>query len=78
ACVPGSSRSCQGTSTRCLTHDLWDELGRQIDIFLNAVTLEDVVERRVLGMAAVNAPTRDGAQQIRDRAVNSLSAGATK
>lgn len=61
ACAPGSSKSCQGTTARCLTHDLWDELGRQIDIFLNAVTLEDVLERRVLGVAAVNAPQRKSA-----------------
>jgi Rrf2 family iron-sulfur cluster assembly transcriptional regulator len=56
ACLPGAAKGCQGTSARCLTHDLWDELGRQIDIFLNAVTLDDVLARRVLGMAAVNAP----------------------
>lgn len=58
ACATGSSLGCQGTTARCLTHDLWDELGRQIEIFLNAVTLEDIVEKRVLGMAAVNAPHR--------------------
>ncbi len=58
ACEKGSSVGCQGTSARCLTHDLWDELGRQIEIFLNAVTLEDVIARRVLGMAAVNQPSR--------------------
>jgi Rrf2 family iron-sulfur cluster assembly transcriptional regulator len=60
ACIPGSPKGCQGTSSRCLTHDLWDELGRQIGIFLNAVTLDDVVARRVLGMAAVNPPARNG------------------
>ena len=54
ACAPGAERGCQGRSARCLTHDLWDELGRQIDIFLNAVSLEDVIDRRVLGAAAVN------------------------
>jgi len=56
ACSPGSTIGCNGTSARCLTHDLWDELGRQIEIFLNAVTLEDILQKRVLGMAAVNAP----------------------
>lgn len=56
ACAPGGSIGCQGTSARCLTHDLWDELGRQIEVFLNAVTLEDILARRVAGMAAVNAP----------------------
>ena len=59
ACEAGSAKGCQGASARCLTHDLWDELGRQIDIFLNAVTLDDVVKRRVLGMAAVNTPKRE-------------------
>lgn len=58
-CAPGSSVGCQGKSARCLTHDLWDELGRHIEIFLNTATLEDVIERRVLGMAAVNAPQRE-------------------
>ena len=56
ACEQGAATGCRGTTARCLTHDLWDELGRHIDIFLNAVTLEDIVEKRVLGMAAVNRP----------------------
>lgn len=59
----GRSVGCQGAGTgagaRCLTHDLWNELGRQIGIFLSAVTLEDVIEKRVAGMAAVNAPSDD-------------------
>lgn len=59
ACAPGSAIGCQGTSARCLTHDLWDELGRQIEVFLNAVTLEDIIERRVAGMASVNVPQRE-------------------
>ena len=61
ACDQGSSVGCRGATGRCLTHDLWDELGRHIDIFLNAVTLEDIIEKRVLGMAAVNPP-RDAAR----------------
>ncbi|MEO1014147.1 MAG: RrF2 family transcriptional regulator [Pseudomonadota bacterium] len=56
ACAPGADVGCRGGSARCLTHDLWDELGRQIEIFLNAITLEDVVARRVLGAASVNPP----------------------
>lgn len=57
ACAPGGSIGCQGTSVRCLTHDLWDELGRQIEVFLNAVTLDDILARRVAGMASVNVPS---------------------
>lgn len=56
ACA-GKAGGCQGSGSRCLTHDLWDELGRQIELFLAAVTLEDVIEKRVVGMAAVNAPS---------------------
>jgi len=42
---------CMEGGRRCVTHDLWDELGRHIHLFLNGVTLEDVLERRVLGMS---------------------------
>jgi len=52
----GARTGCRADGGRCMTHDLWDELGRQIGIFLNAVTLDDVINKRVLGMAAVNAP----------------------
>jgi len=38
---------------KCLTHDLWAELGEQIRLFLAHITLADVVEGRVLGRAAV-------------------------
>jgi Rrf2 family iron-sulfur cluster assembly transcriptional regulator len=41
---------------RCLTHDLWAELGDQIRLFLGSVTLADVVEGRVLGRAGATAP----------------------
>jgi Rrf2 family iron-sulfur cluster assembly transcriptional regulator len=50
-CKPGSPIGCTGTAARCITHDLWEELGRQIHVFLSSVTLADVVERRVLGRA---------------------------
>lgn len=43
---------CTGKTERCITHDLWDELGRQIYLFLNGVSLADVVNQRVLGAAA--------------------------
>ncbi len=32
---------------RCLTHDLWDGLGNEIDRYLKSVSLEDVIERRL-------------------------------
>ena len=48
-CRAGSPKGCTGTSGRCVTHDLWEELGRQIHVFLSSVSLGDVVEKRVLG-----------------------------
>jgi Rrf2 family transcriptional regulator, iron-sulfur cluster assembly transcription factor len=40
-----------GVGERCQTHDLWHELGRQIELFLQGITLADVVTGRVLGRA---------------------------
>jgi Rrf2 family iron-sulfur cluster assembly transcriptional regulator len=37
--------------SRCQTHDLWEELGRQIRLFLQGVTLADVIAGRILGRA---------------------------
>ncbi len=52
----GALTGCRGDGARCLTHDLWEELGRQIDLFLAAVTLDDIIAGRVAGMASVNKP----------------------
>jgi len=48
-CPPGTTTGCRGNRTRCLTHDLWEELGNQIHLYLSSVSLADVCERRVLG-----------------------------
>ncbi len=50
-CPPGSGKGCMKDAKRCVTHDLWDELGIHIHGFLSAVSLEDVCARRVLGMS---------------------------
>ena len=50
-CKQGSVRGCTKTGARCVTHDLWEELGQQIHVFLSSVSLADVVEKRVLGRA---------------------------
>ena len=50
-CPPDSGRGCMKDASRCVTHDLWDELGIHIHGFLSAVSLEDVCARRVLGMS---------------------------
>jgi len=48
-CSPGSPAGCKSNKSRCLTHDLWQELTNHIHMFLNSVTLADIVEKRVLG-----------------------------
>ncbi|MBO6764855.1 Rrf2 family transcriptional regulator [Maricaulis sp.] len=47
-----SAKGCLADGRRCITHDLWDELGRHIYLFLSSITLEDVLERRLLGAAS--------------------------
>jgi Rrf2 family iron-sulfur cluster assembly transcriptional regulator len=48
-CSPGSPSGCHSHRGQCITHDLWEELGNQIYLFLSSVTLADVCQRRVLG-----------------------------
>ncbi|MDP6260264.1 MAG: Rrf2 family transcriptional regulator [Rhodospirillales bacterium] len=48
-CTPGSPTGCRTDNSRCLTHDLWTELGNQIYLFLSSITLADVIEKRILG-----------------------------
>jgi Rrf2 family iron-sulfur cluster assembly transcriptional regulator len=52
-CAPGSPAGCRQNKSRCLTHDLWEELGNQIHLYLSSVTIADVIDRRVLGTSQV-------------------------
>ena len=42
-----AATGCMPGGERCLTHDLWDDLGRHIHDYLASVTLEDVVSGRL-------------------------------
>ena len=55
-CAPGSPAGCRSNRSRCLTHDLWEELGNQIHLYLRSVSIADVVENRVLGTSGVIRP----------------------
>src|SRR6476619_6785525 len=44
-CASGSPAGCRSNKSRCLTHDLWEELGNQIHLYLSSVTIADVVNR---------------------------------
>ncbi len=48
-CTPGSPVGCKSNKSRCLTHDLWEELGNKIYLYLSSVSLADVAENRILG-----------------------------
>jgi Rrf2 family iron-sulfur cluster assembly transcriptional regulator len=52
-CAPGSPAGCRSNKSRCLTHDLWEELGNQIHLYLSSVSLADICSKRVLGTSGV-------------------------
>lgn len=46
-CESHSKEGCMATKARCVTHDLWDGLSMQIFNYFDAISLEDVVKRRL-------------------------------
>lgn len=48
-CKAGSPKGCHSDHSRCLTHELWEELGHQIHLYLSSVSLADVIDRRIIG-----------------------------
>ncbi len=50
-CKKESKKGCHGKSTKCLTHNLWDELENHINNFFAEKSLDDLIkdniERRV-------------------------------
>ncbi len=64
-CAPGAPVGCRGNKTRCMTHDLWEELGNQIHLYLSSVSLADVCERRILGTSGrLHCASRDLAEAV--------------
>ena len=58
-----ASLAANGSGEKCQTHDLWFELGRQIEFFLAGISLADVVSDRVRGRAvALTEPDRLAAE----------------
>jgi Rrf2 family iron-sulfur cluster assembly transcriptional regulator len=43
----GKTTGCMPGGERCLTHDLWEALGAQIQGFLAGVSLDDVIQGRL-------------------------------
>ena len=43
----GAGKGCMTKGERCLTHDLWEDLGHHIEDYLASVSLADVVSGRL-------------------------------
>ncbi len=43
----GGKGNCHGQEGRCLTHDLWEGLSRQIEEFLGGISLQQLIEQKV-------------------------------
>lgn len=69
-CKPNSPNGCKSDASRCLTHDLWAELGNQIQLYLSSVSLADVCNRRVLGTSGLEHAETNGYDTARPVAVS--------
>jgi len=49
-CKKESKKSCNGKSSKCVTHDLWNELETHINSFFEQKSLEDLVSKRESGI----------------------------
>ena len=45
-CKKESKKGCNGKLTKCVTHNLWDELENHINNFFEQKTLEDLVKEK--------------------------------
>ena len=43
-CKKHSKRGCHNKSTKCITHNLWDELDQHINGFFEKVKLQDITK----------------------------------
>ena len=47
-CEKNSESGCNGKSSKCITHDLWDELEDYINNFFQQKKLSDLINKRIL------------------------------
>ena len=45
-CKKDSKRGCNGKATKCITHDLWDELETHINSFFENKSLKDLINNK--------------------------------
>ena len=46
-CKKDSKKGCNNQSTKCITHNLWDQLDQHINNFFEKVKLQDLVKRNL-------------------------------
>ena len=46
-CSKELKKGCNGKSTKCITHNLWDELDKHINGFFEKVKLQDLVKQNL-------------------------------
>ena len=46
-CKKESKKGCNNKSTKCVTHNLWDQLDQHINNFFEKVKLQDLVKRNL-------------------------------
>ena len=46
-CKKDSRKGCNGKATKCITHNLWDELEIHINTFFENKSLEDLVKQNI-------------------------------
>ena len=45
-CKKDSKKGCNGKATKCITHDLWDELENHINSFFENKSLDDLINNK--------------------------------
>ena len=45
-CEKHSKKACNGKSTKCITHNLWDDLEQHINKFFDNVSLNDLLKQK--------------------------------
>ena len=45
-CKKDSKKGCNGRATKCITHNLWDELENHINSFFEKKSLEDLIHNK--------------------------------
>ena len=46
-CKKNSKRGCNNKLSKCITHDLWDQLDQHINIFFERVKLQDLIKQNL-------------------------------